>query len=167
VVKLINNPGWKFKRFLADDYDLLNEACHLLASLQRHISVTIHWVKGHYKGAKHELQHILNEEAHHLAHSYEQPPSVLPINVAPPSSLISLHCDFSITSKWKAFVNTEAHKMALQAMICKNTSRPDRQFNMVDWPALGWYMSSLPWIRQLTYCKLLHGILNTNNQNHK
>jgi len=122
VVKLINNPGQKFKRLLVDDYDLLNEARHLLASLQRSISVTIQWVKGHYKGSKREIQHILNEEAHHLAHAYEHPSLVVPLDIAPPSSLITLHRDFSITSRWKAFINTEAHKKALKATICINAS---------------------------------------------
>lgn len=70
ALRLINSPGRKLKRFLADDYDLLNEPCTLLASLQQQISVSLLGVKGHYNGTKREIQHDLNAEAHHILHSF-------------------------------------------------------------------------------------------------
>jgi hypothetical protein len=50
-------------------------------------------------------------------------------------------------------------------MICKNTSWSENIFDMVDWAAMKACLGHLPRVQQLSYCKLLPGILNTNEQN--
>lgn len=67
ALHLINNIDRTLKCFLANDYDLHNESRLLLQKLHETITINLLWIKGHYTGEKHLLEHDLNDEAHCLA----------------------------------------------------------------------------------------------------
>jgi hypothetical protein len=163
--KLINSPGRKFKRYLVDDYDLLAEICHNIQELSKMVSFQLVWIKSHYKGHDRDIQHDLNEEAHKLATSalslsgiYDHPP---------PPSLVDLWCGYSTTSKWESTIKELAYSDSLHNTILSNSQWTEEQFNMVDWPTLRQCLNGMSRIQQLSHCKLLHGLLNTNEQNHR
>lgn len=114
ALKHINSPGRKFKRFLDDDYDLFNEARILLAKLQKCISISLIWIRGHYSGQKRELQHDLNVEAHHQATAFLKGTTYTYINISPPSTLASLHKDITLTSKWWKVIHSAVHSQPLR-----------------------------------------------------
>jgi hypothetical protein len=162
---LLLHPGRKFKRFLVDDYDIIFETRSLLVDLQQRVTFHLLWVRGHYSGNKRELEHDLNEEAHCLT-SFSLPKFFVN-DVSPPSSLVDLSCGYTLTSRWQATLLELAHADSLCKTICKNANWSEDTFNKVDWPALQACMFKLPRIHQLSYCMLLHGLLNMNAQNRK
>lgn len=161
--KLIKLPGRKFRRFLVDDYDIIQEIKQILQELQSMVSFQLLWVKGHYSGTNREIQHNLNEEAHSLAPTALSKYTTL--DASPPSSVVELSCGFTITSRWQATIQELAHSEDLCKTICKNARWSTDTFNEVDWVALKISMNRLSRVKRLTYCKLMHGILNTNSQN--
>ncbi len=80
---------------------------------------------------------------------------------------MELRSGFPITSHWQATIQELAHSETLCSTICKNTNWSLDTCNKVDWSALGNGMHRLSRLQWFTYCKLLHGILNTNVQNKK
>jgi hypothetical protein len=109
----------------------------------------------------------MNEEAHQLAKSVLVTTQHQFSDIAPPSSLITLKSCYSLTSKWHATLQEQAHADSLHQTIYKNSKWSEDQFNMVDWAAFKYFLHCLSWGRQISYCKLLHGIHNTNAQNKK
>jgi hypothetical protein len=163
AIKLILHPGRKFKRFLSDDYDIQQEARTLLSTLNKSITVNLLKVKGHYKGKNKLIQHDLNDKAQKLANSYQSDevnPSLS--HLIPPSSRVTLARGNPLTSKWQSIIQDAAHYNDLKHTICKRESWCDAQFAMVDWLALDKCLNKLPRIRLLSYCELLHNLLNTN-----
>jgi ribonuclease HI len=167
AIKLLNEPGRKFKRFLVDSYDLINEILEIQKQVHQRIRFNLRWVKGHYKRKNRRLEHILNSEAHRLATSFQVEEKHMNIDISPPSLLASLHLQFSLTSQWQQVVYEAAHEAILRITICKNASWTDTQFEMADWDEMYGYLKRLPRTSFLKYCKLLHGIINTNEQNRK
>jgi hypothetical protein len=167
AVNLITNPGRKFKRYLLDDYDLICETQLSIQKLREKISFQLLWVKGHFTGRKKEIQHDLNEEAHNLAKSALLAANQASTDISPPSSLAYLQLGHILTSKWQHSIRELAHSELLQNTICKNTGWSEDQFYMVDWNALQAGLKGVSKVKLLSYCKLIHGILNTNEQNHK
>jgi len=163
----ITQPGRKFKRFLTDDYDLINESCHIIKRLQLSTSFTLSWVKGHFSGKRREPQHDLNAIAQNLAVSaLTLVPQESP-DISPPSSLVDLRRGNILTSQWRAVIQEAVHADLLRDTILRNASWSDDQFDMVDWEALRMYLKGLSRVSLFSYCKLLHGILNTNEQNNR
>jgi hypothetical protein len=87
--------------------------------------------------------------------------------IPPPSLLVTLRSHFTLTSRWQAILQEQAHAEPLRLTICKNNRWTDEQFDMVDWAALHTCLKTCSRGHLLTWCKLLHGLLNTNEQNHK
>ncbi len=125
------------------------------------------WVKGHYMGKNRELQHNLNDEAHKLAHSFVPHLDYYPMDWSHPSNFVSQNLRHYLTYKWQEHILEELHSPALQATTCKNTSWSTHQFFMVHWVALKHCLVSMPRTTQISYRKLIHGLLNTNAQNKK
>jgi hypothetical protein len=88
-------------------------------------------------------------------------------DIPPPSSLVCLKGSHSLTSKWQSILQESAHSAPLRKTICKYSSWSDEQFDMVDWMAMKSCLQRVPRVHQLSYCKLIHGQLNTIVQNHK
>jgi hypothetical protein len=122
ALKLINKPGRKFKRFLADDFDLHQESRVLLSQIRNLNTVGLAWFKGHYTGKERRLEHDLNQEAHHLATSFTPSPGFQQADVLPPSSTASLILTAHLTSKWQATICERLHSVAIEKTICKNFS---------------------------------------------
>jgi hypothetical protein len=167
ALKYIHNPGRKFKRFLMDDYDLLNEIRTTIHALRQLATVNLLWVKGHYSGKNREPQHDLNEEAHSLAITALSLVSQSPIDISPPSSLADIHLEYTLTSNWQNTIRELVHSEPLRRSICKESGWSEDQFHMVDWAALHHSLRKVSRLTLLSYCKLLHGLLNTNEQNKK
>jgi hypothetical protein len=124
-------------------------------------------VKGHFSGKHREPQHDLNAIAHNLAVSaLTLVPQESP-DISPPSSLVDLRRGNILTSQWRAVIQEAAHADLLKDTILRNASWSDDQFDMVDWEALRMYLKGLSRVSLFSYCKLLHGILNTNQQNNR
>jgi hypothetical protein len=167
VQKLINHPGRKFKHFLEDDCDLLAEIRTNMQQLRHSVNLSLIWVKGHYKRNNREIQHDLNDATHSLAVAALPSSSQDFCCVAPPTSLIDLKHHHSLTSNWQAILRETAHLAPLHHANCKQTSWMTEQFDMVDWDAMKLCLKCMPQVCQLSYCKLLHSLLNTNAQNNR
>jgi hypothetical protein len=167
ALKLINKSGRKFKRFLADAFDLHQESRVLLSQIRNLNTVGLAWVKGYYTGKERRLEHDLNQEAHHLATSFTPSPCFQQADDLPPSSTAFLILTAHLNSKWQATMSERLHSIAIEKNICKNSSWTSKQFNMIDWKALHQCLEGLPRLRQLSYCKLTHGLLHTNSQKNK
>jgi ribonuclease HI len=165
AIKQIITPGWKFKRFLIDNYDLIGEAITLLQNLRQTNTINLLWVKGHYTGKQRELQHDLNARVHKIVTKFAQERPCPPATCEPPSTTGSIHLQHALTLKWQATVQEEYHKVLLQLTICKNAGWTDNIFSRVDWDALQRCLLKVPWVTRIGYCKLLHNLLNTNEQN--
>jgi hypothetical protein len=139
----------------------------MIKRLQEYISFSLAWVEGHYSGDKKELQHILNEDAHQLATSALATTQDQYSKVSPPSSVVAIWCRFILTSKWQTILSERMHSNSLCQTICKNNHWTEDQFNSVDWAVLQSCLQRFSRMHLLSYCKLMHGILNTYEQNHK
>jgi ribonuclease HI len=84
ALKLINQQGHKFKRFLINDYDLINEIRTTLHHVRSSVSIQLLWVKGHYSGKNREPQHDLNADARSLATSGLAIASQSSVDISPP-----------------------------------------------------------------------------------
>jgi hypothetical protein len=133
--KLLNSSSRQFKRFLQDDYDIINETRSLVKELKTHIAFSLAWVKGHYS-AKKEVHHHMNDQAHDLAVAALKVTHNHPSEVPPPSSLVTIRSHFTLTSRWQAILQEQVHAEPLRKTICKNSRWTDDQFHMVDWAAL-------------------------------
>jgi glutaredoxin len=166
ALKALNSSSRKFKRFLQDDYDIISETRNLIEDIKKRITFSLVWVKGHYSGKK-DTQHLMNDHAHDLAVAALKVSSQQLSECPPPSELVTLHSQISLTSRWQAILQEQAHAEPLRLTICKNNCWTDDQFDMVDWAALHTCLTKYPRGRLLTWCKLLHNLLNTNEQNNK
>jgi hypothetical protein len=113
-------------------------------------------------GENRGLQHDLNADAHRLAISFVPEEYGTLHDLSAPSAQLSLHLGHLLMSKWLAKIQEEVHPQSVQETICKNVSWSPIQFNMVDWGALKHSLSNAHRSQRLSYCKLLHGLLNTN-----
>ena len=165
--KQVNASSRKFKCFLEVDYNVINKIRGLIKRLRNHMSFSLVWVKGHYSGQKREIQHDMNDEVLQLATSALAATRHQFSDIAPPSSLITLRSCDSLTSKWQATLQEQAHADSLHQTIYKNSKWSEDQFHMVDWTALKSFLHRLSRVRQISYRKLLHGLLNTNERNKK
>ncbi len=164
AIKYINHPGRKFNRFLLDDYDLLSEIHTTINRIQQRVSFKLLWVKGHFTGKNREPQHDLNAEAHTLAKSALSIVDQSSVDIPPPSSLAYLQLGHILTSAWHQTIRKAAHSDQLQHTICKRSGWSDDQFYMVDWEALHSCLKGFSRVKLLSYCKLMHDILSTNEQ---
>jgi hypothetical protein len=167
AVKLINAPGRKFKRFLTNDYDLQNESRILLCNLNKALKVHLNWVKSHYRGEDKQVQHILNEDAHRMATSFLHPETTPQHDLLAPNLNSSLLLTSYLHSDWQSHALDALLAPPLQKTIRRSTLWNDSQMELVDWGALRCSLRLLPRVRQLSYIKLIHGLLNTNAQNNK
>jgi hypothetical protein len=71
------------------------------------------------------------------------------------------------TSKLPYLIHLQLHEKPLIRTICNEASWDKPTYDSVDWSAFGAAFVSLPKGSQITYSKLLHGIINTNAQNKK
>jgi hypothetical protein len=116
---------------------------------------------------KRELKHDLNAEAHYQANTFLKGKSFTYVDLSPPTSLVTAHIGHTLSSKWRKVILFAIHSQPLHNTICKNASWSTQQFYMINWRAVEGCLSKLPRVKQSTYCKLMHRILNTNVQNNR
>ena len=104
AVKFINAPSKKFKRFLANDYDLQNESKIFLCKLNKFLTVCLIWVKGHYRGDNKEIQNILNEDARRVATSFLHSEESTQQDILAPTINVSLLLAYHLHSNWQSHV---------------------------------------------------------------
>lgn len=104
AVKFINAPSKKFKRFLANDYDLQNESRIFLCKLNKFLTVCLIWVKGHYRGDNKEIQNILNEDARRVATSFLHSEESTQQDILAPTINASLLLAYHLHSNWQSHV---------------------------------------------------------------
>ena len=151
AIKLITNPGRKFKIFLSDDFDLHNEARDILSKLRLHNTINLQWVNSNSSNYNRGLGYGLIQEAHRTA-TFFLPSHTIHHDMLPPSCIVSLSQSSRLTSHWKAILSESAHSPALQQTIYKNSKWSDDMFNVVDRPALQRCLSGLPHLCQLLNC---------------
>jgi hypothetical protein len=121
--------------------------------------------KRNYYGKKHELKHDLNEMAHNLATSYLKANSYTYLPSLVPSCSATQHLEFPLMSCWQRLITDAEHSPGLEKTIMRTTKWTRREFNMVDRSALCQCINGMFRLQHLSYCKLLHGIINTDQQN--
>jgi len=64
-------------------------------------------------------------------------------------------------------VQEAAHSAPLRQTKLKRSKWSEDQFDVVNWRALKPCLNTMSRVHQLSYLKLIHGLLNTNKQNYK
>jgi len=150
------------------DHDLVELAQSLLQILP--IIVTTAWVKGHYEGKDKEFKHVLNDTADRLAGSFQAkqtPHHTIRKPLPPPGYRVRLLYDSSTRiTKIKSVLVTSMHEDNIVAHILKKSRWTRRVFDKVHWDAHERAFSRLPRPSQYSTAKLIHGLINTNKQNH-
>jgi len=159
------HPG--ITAYFKTDHDLVEIAQSLLTTLP--ITVTLTWVKGHYKGNKIEYQHLLNEKADQIAGEYQQiqhPHISIRCPPPPPNYKVCLLYDKSVlTAKAQSTISSAMHTAPIEEHSIRKAGWDRWVFNLVHWDAHEKSFKFLPCYSQHSTSKLLHGLLNTNHQN--
>lgn len=154
--------------YLKTDHDLVEIIRTLLALIP--ITVTHDWVKGHYSGNKREFQHDLNEEADRLAGAYqrEQTPhyTIRKPLIFPGYKVRLLHDSSVITAKAASILVDAYHSSPIVEHIMHKAKWSKATFELVHWDAHEKAFKRLHRYHQHSTAKLIHGLVNTNRQNH-
>jgi hypothetical protein len=117
-----------------------------------------------------QFQHVLNDHADQLAGKYQscqRPHVTLKKPLPPPNYKIHLLYDSSvITSKVKSVIQNTLFSSSIKAHIMKKARWTKRTFDLVHWDAHERAFRRLPRYSQHSMAKLVHGLVNTNRQNH-
>jgi len=155
--------------FLMSDYDLIDLIRLFHALLP--ITVVGEWVKGHYSGDKREYKHDLNDRADHLATSTHRHPSrsfATTANVLPPPGyrVRLLKDNGLITSKYYQTLAQAHHEQPIIDHILRKTGWTVTIFQSVDWDSHHCAFRCLSRFQRISVSKIIHGLCNTNHQNH-
>ena len=129
------------------------------------------WVKGHYTGPNKEFKHDVNSQADKLASTFirNPPPDFRPRSnpIAPPGYKVRLLYDNSvITSGLHTILSQGLHRDTIINHIKKKTAWSSHVFSLVHWDAHERAFKRLTFSQQCITAKLIHGLANTNRQNH-
>jgi hypothetical protein len=107
--KQIYSRSKKFKRYIEDEYDVLTGTWEVIRHLEAITSFSLVWVKGHYSRKDRSIQHDLNDAAHQLAAPALGSTQTPFLDASPPTAIVTLRCDFTLSSKWQAWVQERSH----------------------------------------------------------
>jgi len=154
--------------YFKTDHDLVEVAQALVPVIP--ILITTSWVKGHYSGKDRQYQHDLNEEADRIAGRYQDcqtPHRTIRKPLPPPNYRVRLLHDSSvITSKLPSILVKSIHEENIIAHIIRKAGWSNATFQKVHWESHERAFCRLPRFHQHYTAKLIHGLLNTNRQNH-
>jgi ribonuclease HI len=163
------DPKAGIKPYFNTDYDLVLIAQSLIHILP--VAISNEWVKGHYNGKNREYKHDLNDEADCLAGRYQlnqTPHYSIKRPLAPPGYKVPLLYDQSfLTSKIPQTLINSYHNADIEGYIIQKANWNLRVFDLIHWDAHERAFKGLPRFSQHSQAKLLHGLVNTNRQNHK
>jgi hypothetical protein len=150
------------------DHDLVEVAQALLLLIP--VAISTSWVKGHYTGADRQYQHDLNDEADKLAGQYQGwqvPHHTIRQPLPPPNYSIRLLHDSSVlTSRIRSTVVDSLHSGPIESHIMRKANWSPQVFRKVHWDAHERAFRRLHRYAQHSTAKLVHGLVNTNRQNH-
>jgi hypothetical protein len=143
-----------------NDIDLALECRTIIKKLP--IKAYFNWLPGHKKAD--DVLSKIQRDVHTAAKSHNKIISPSP-TVLPPSYKIAIGLQSKIIpTNLKGIVNQVAHEMEIRNMIMKNIGWTLHQFHDVDWRAHQKAFCSIGRFRQISMCKIIHGLLCTNDK---
>jgi hypothetical protein len=143
-----------------NDIDLALECRTIIKKLP--IKAYFNWLPGHKKAD--DVLSKIQRDVHTAAKSCNKIISPSP-TVLPPSYEIAIGLQRKIISTdLKGIVNQVAHETEIRNTIMKNTGWTLHQFQDIDWRAHQKAFCSIGRFRQISICKIIHGLLCTNNK---
>jgi hypothetical protein len=130
------------------------------------------WVKGHYNGHDHHFKYQLNKIAHKAAVTFLKNPhpdfTPHPVPLLTPTHTVSIsHNNLILTSHPSQTILRELHKNPIKEKMLKNNKWSKLTLSKLHWDAFRLAMSSISRCHQVSICKLMNGLWNTNEQNHR
>jgi hypothetical protein len=143
-----------------NDIDLALECRTIIKNL--HIKTYYNWLPGHKKSD--DVLSKIQRDVHTDAKSHNKITSPSP-TVLPPSYEIAIGMQRKIIpTNLKGIVNQVAHETEIRNTIMKNTGWTIQQFHDIDWRAHQKVFCSIGRFRQISICKIIHGLLCTNDK---
>jgi len=153
--------------YLKTDHDLIEVVRALLAVIP--VTVTHEWVKGHYTGTQRQFQHDLNDEADRVAGKFQLhqfPQRTMSKPLPPPGYKVRVLYESSVMTAKAARILVDAfHNKPIEDYIMKKAKWDRRTFLLVHWDAHERAFKRLHRYHQHSTAKLIHGLVNTNQQN--
>ena len=157
-------------QFLNTDHDLVLIAQRLLGLLP--VTIVAEWVKGHYTGEHREYKHDLNNTVDKIAGAFNKNPPrplrqrQLPCLI-PGYSIRLLHDGSTITTNLYSTMSIALHRTSFITYLKSKHGWTDRTFELIHWDAHESAFKALPRNSRTMVAKLIHKVINTNQQNHK
>ena len=170
IKNVFTNQPPTISQFLATDYDLIATAKRLLTLIPA--TIVTEWVKGHYTGDFREHKHNLNDKADKLAATFNKHPHPSYVQKTMPCSLPNyairlIHDGSTITTKLYHTMSVALHRNNLVTYLKKKHGWSDATFNTIHWDAHELAFKRQPRHTQIMVAKLIHKLVNTNQQNHR
>lgn len=154
--------------YFTTDHDLIELARALITITP--VIIGSSWVKGHYTGKERQYQHDLNDTADRIAGDYQNlqvPHHTIRKPLPPPNYRIRLLHDSSVlTAKVHSTLVTQLHEDNLITHLMRKANWTRSTLNKIHWDAHERAFKRLPRYSQHSTAKMIHGLLNTNRQNH-
>ena len=155
---------------LADHGDLLAELTYILKKLRPMSTIKYHYLDiANPRSAQIPLQHIQTLGADmdtHRSQIEDSIPQQLYIN--PPHNAVQLYYKSQpLLTQIKSTLRRDLYLSAIQHTICKQENWTVTQFGQVDWLAHSYAFNNAWSTKRITLSKLVHKLLNTNEQNRK